>query len=155
MRIRSPGFLIRVGDAAHLWNTKPQLQALRHLVATLPDASAPLVRREVGSTPRTAKQLRGQNVRDLVAAYEAGATLRQLADRFGVTRQTVSNLLKRNGVTPRWGRLTSADVDEAERLYAQGLSLTRIGERLSVSDDTVRYQLKKRGVQMRDPHWRG
>lgn len=144
-----------VGDTAPLWNTKAQLQALRHLVATLPRADVPPVEREPRPTPRTAKQLRGKRLKELVAAYEAGGTLRKLADQFGVTPQTVSNLLKRQGITPRWRRLTEADVDEAERLYAQGLSLERVGDRLGVTGCAVRYRLKKRGVRMRDPHERG
>lgn len=90
----------------------------------------------------------------LVAAYETGATVYQLADRFKINRRTVSQIIKRRGVETRWKRLTEGDVNEAERLYTQGWSLARVGERLGVSDDAVRLRLLKRGVQMRDPHWR-
>ncbi|WP_206306157.1 hypothetical protein [Streptomyces humi] len=77
-----------------------------------------------------------------------------MAERFGIKRQTVSSILKRNGVTPRWRRLTEANVDEAERLYATGLSTARVADRLKVDPETVRLRLRKRGVQMRDPHER-
>ncbi|WP_052318964.1 helix-turn-helix domain-containing protein [Streptomyces pluripotens] len=94
-------------------------------------------------------------MQELVTAYEVGATVYQLADRFGIERRTVSKILKRQGVATRWQRLSEADVDEAERLYAKGLSLARVAERLDVAADTVRLRLLKRGVKMRDPHWRG
>jgi predicted DNA-binding protein YlxM (UPF0122 family) len=143
-----------VGDSAPDWNATSQLKALQHLVATLPDPSAPVAERVPRVTQRTARQLKEPEVQELVAAYEAGATLRQLAERFRITKQTVSNRLKREGITPRWRKLTEADVDEAVRLYGQGLSLARVGDRLGVTDDAVRFQLIKRGVKMRDRHGR-
>jgi DNA-directed RNA polymerase specialized sigma24 family protein len=144
-----------VGDKAPLWNTKAQLQALQYLIAKLPDPGTPAVEREPRAVPGIARRLKDAEVDELVAAYEAGATVYQLADRFRINRRTVSKIIKRRGVETRWQRLTEADVDEAEHLYAQGWSLARVGERLGVSDDTVRLRLLKRGVQMRDPHWRG
>lgn len=144
-----------MGDTAHLWNTKDQLQHLHHLVGTLPGADTPPIKREPRPTQRVAKRLKGAQVKELVEAYESGATTYQLAERLGIERRTVSKILKRQGVTPRWQRLTEADVDEAERLYAQGLSLARVAERLDVAADTVRVRLLKRGVKMRNPHWRG
>lgn len=80
-------------------------------------------------------------------------TCRQLGDRFGIGRQTVSDILKRNGVTPRWRRLSEADIDLAEQLYLhQRTSVARIADRLRVDPETVRLRLLKRGVKMRDPH---
>ncbi|MER6626771.1 helix-turn-helix domain-containing protein [Streptomyces sp. NPDC000987] len=105
-------------------------------------------------TQRVAKRLKDAQVAELVEAYQAGSTTYQLAERFGIKRQTVSNILKRQGVETRWKRLTEADVDKAEHLYARGLSLARIADRLKVDPETVRLRLRKRGVQMRDPHWR-
>ncbi|MFD3520725.1 hypothetical protein [Streptomyces sp. NPDC058653] len=89
----------------------------------------------------------------MVEAYEAGATAYQLAERFGIKRQTVSAILKRNSITPRWRRLTDADMDQAEHLYIhQRMSTARIADRLKVDPETVRLRLHKRGVRMRDPH---
>ena len=112
------------------------------------------MKQEPHPAQRTARQLREPEIQELVAAYQAGATLQQLAERFRITPQTVSVRLKREGITPRWRRLTDADADEAVRLYAQGLSLARVGERLGFSADTVRLQLMKHGVKMRDPQGR-
>lgn len=145
---------VMVGDIAPTWNTKAQLQALRHVLATLPAPDAPPVMRAPEPTPGTARQVKGEEAEKLATAYLAGATTYQLAKKFKIDRRTVSNILKRQGVTVRGQRLSEADVDKAERLYLQGLSLARVGERLGVSDDTVRYRLVKRGVRMRGPHER-
>ncbi|MFQ6143298.1 hypothetical protein ACLMNJ_09470 [Streptomyces seoulensis] len=102
-----------------------------------------------------ARRLKDHEVEELVTAYEAGSTLRQLAERFKIERRTVSKILKRQGVATRWRRLTEADIDKAEHLYAQGWSSARIADLLKVDPETVRLRLRKRGVQMRDPHQRG
>lgn len=144
-----------VGDKRPDWNTKAQLQALRHLKATLPGPEAVPVEREAAPVPRTAKQIKGDQAKELIAVYESGAGLGELSQRFGVSRQTVSRILKRHGVESRWSRrITDEEVDEAERLYKQGLSLARVGQRFNTTDDTIRRHLIKRGVKMRDTHGR-
>ncbi|RFS84419.1 hypothetical protein D0T12_18440 [Actinomadura spongiicola] len=135
------------------WNATAQVSALESLIAKLPDITAPLVEQK-RPTPRRAKQLKAEQATELVQAYEAGATLHQLAARFGIHRATVSNILNRHRVKTRWRRLTEEDIDEAACLYEEGLSLARVAEQLGVSADGVRYQLRKRGVKMRGPHER-
>jgi hypothetical protein len=144
-----------VGDADHLWNTKAQLQYLQHVAANLPGPDAAPVDRGPRLTPKVARRLKDHEIKELVAAYEAGSTARQFAERFRIERRTVSNILKRQGVATRWRRLTEADVDKAEHLYGQGWSAARIADLLKVDPETVRLRLRKRGVQMRDPHQRG
>ena len=142
-----------VGDGRPDWNTQYRLQALRSLLGSLPGPDTPPIRRKPKPTRRSAaKRLKKVQVVELIEAYEAGTTTYHLAEHFGIRRQTVSAILKRNSITPRWRRLTEADVDEAERLYGQGMSLVRVADRLKVGSETVRLRLRKRGVQMRDPH---
>jgi len=143
-----------VGDKRPDWNTKAQLQALRHLAATLPGPNTQPVKREPTPVPGTAKQLRGEQLQELVAAYEAGNTMQAVAKQFGITAQTVSNLLKRQGVAIRTRGLSEDDVDKAVHLYAQGLSLSRVAERVNSTAETVRKQLRKRGVQIRETQGR-
>lgn len=142
-----------VGDTAHLWNTRAQLQYLQHVAANLPGPDAPPAEPEPRQTPKAARRLKDHKIKELVAAYEAGSTLRQLAERFRIERRTVSNVLKRHGVPTRWRRLTEADIDKAEHLY--GWSSARIADLFKVDPETVRLRLRRRGVQMRDPHQRG
>lgn len=144
-----------MGDGGPHWNTKARLRALRDLLGALPDTSAPLPVQAPRPKRNKAKRLKEAQVKELVDAYAEGASTHQLADRFDIKRQTVSSILKRNGITPRWRRLTEEDVDQAERLYVRGLSLARVADRLKVDPETVRLRLRKRGVQMRDPHDRG
>lgn len=90
----------------------------------------------------------------MIEGYEAGDTVYELGDQFGISRQTVGKILKREGVRMRRQGLTSEQVDEAARLYDAGWSLARIGERMSVDATTVLNRLRERGVRMRDTHGR-
>lgn len=110
------------------------------------------MKRESSPVPRTAKQLRGEQLQKLIAAYEAGGTVRAVAKQFGITPQTASSLLKCQGVVIRDTRLSEEDIDKAAHLYATGLSLARVAERVNSNAETVRRQLRKRGVKMRDAH---
>ncbi len=68
----------------------------------------------------------------LVAGYEAGATVYELADQFKINRRTVSHHLKRQGVTLRRQPPAIEEVDQMVRLYESGLSLARVGEQLGL-----------------------
>ncbi|WP_255204925.1 helix-turn-helix domain-containing protein [Actinomadura sp. BRA 177] len=88
-------------------------------------------------------------MQQLVDDYLDGSTVYQLGERFGVSRQTVSRLLKRHGVTMRMAGMSQEQIDEAARLYEAGQSLARIGAHLGFNDMTVRSRLIERGVKMR------
>lgn len=90
----------------------------------------------------------------LIANYQAGSTVYQLADQFDIERRTVSAILHRHDVPMRRSGLTDNQAEDAERLYQQGWSLARIGDRMNVTADTVRKRLLERGVTMRDTQGR-
>lgn len=90
----------------------------------------------------------------LIEGYLAGATVHELGDRFGVSRQTVGAILKRQGVPMRRRGLSPEQIDEAARLYESGWSLARIGTRLGVDSTTVLNRLRERGVRTRDAQGR-
>jgi DNA-directed RNA polymerase specialized sigma24 family protein len=100
------------------------------------------------------KRLSEEQVQQLVEGYETGATVYQLARQFGIARQTVSKVLKAQGVTMRMQGLTPEQIDEAVRLYEVGWSLARIGAKLRVDAGTVHARLRECGVRMRDTHGR-
>jgi DNA invertase Pin-like site-specific DNA recombinase len=104
--------------------------------------------------PNRLKRLSEEQVQQLAEGYEAGATVYELGDQFGISRQTVGKILKQHGVTMRRQGLTPDQIDEAVRLYEAGWSLARIGERMDVNDTTVLTRLRERGVQTRDPQGR-
>jgi DNA-binding CsgD family transcriptional regulator len=97
------------------------------------------------------RRLKPSEVDTLVALYEAGASHRQLAARFGVHRETVLEHLKRRGVPGRPNRrkLSDEQVQAAARLYESGLSLAQVGETFGVNAQTIRTHLSRAGVPIR------
>lgn len=91
---------------------------------------------------------------ELVARYQAGDLMSELAQRYGIHRRTVSAILKRHGVPTRASGLAPEQIRRAVLMYAQGQSLARIGKLLGVDATTVRARLREQGVQMRDTHGR-
>jgi len=102
--------------------------------------------------PRRARQLDTEQVKQLIAGYQSGATVYELGDRFGIKRQSVSNILHRYGVPMRRRGLTPEQVDEAIHLYQLGWSLARVGDHLGVHHATVLNKLREHGVPTRDTH---
>lgn len=91
---------------------------------------------------------------ELVAQYQSGLTVYQLADKYGIHRHTVSKHLRAAGVRLRLDGLTAEQIDEAVQLYASGWSLARIAARFDVTSKTVQARLRERGVSFRDTHGR-
>ncbi len=86
-----------------------------------------------------------------MAEYQAGAGMRELAERWSVHRTTVAGHLRRGGVALRRQGLSDEPLDEAVRLYGDGLSLQRLAERYGCDAETVRQALLRRGVRLRAP----
>jgi len=97
-------------------------------------------------------RLEPEQISQLVAAYQRGATVYELADQFKCHRTTVSGAIKSRGAFMRRTPLTERQIDEAVTLYETGLSLAKVGKLLSANAGTVRQQLFARGVRLRGPH---
>lgn len=93
-------------------------------------------------------------VDELVALYEAGATLVELGERFGVHRRTAAAHLVRRSVPIRRRGLDECNLAEAVELYTDGLSLMEVGLRFGVSQQAVRRALATAGATIR-PSGRG
>jgi DNA invertase Pin-like site-specific DNA recombinase len=135
-------------------NPKAQVSALVTLLAKLPNPSEPCRTRQIQRKPERAKQLDADQVQELIAGYEAGATVYELGERFGISRQTVGKILRRHEVPMRGRGLSPEQVDEAVRLYEGGWSLARVGNHLAVDPTTVLNRLRERGVSTRDAQGR-
>ena len=87
-----------------------------------------------------------------VRQYEDGWTLEEIAKAHGVTRQRISQVLRRDGLEPRAERTErkrATDAERAEvvaRLSRQGLTTSEIGVRMGLSHQTVRADLRRAGV---------
>ncbi len=136
------------------YNTKPQVEALEALLQKLPDPAEPAPPPIERPKPRRARQLDTDQVQELIASYQAGATVYELGDRFGIERRTASNILHRHGVPIRRRCLSPEQVDDAIHLYNLGWSLARVGGHLGVDHTTVLAKLRERSVPTRDTHGR-
>lgn len=146
---------MRVGKPGTYYNPKQQVTSLEALIKRLPDPSEPFARRYLATLSRTARPLAAQKADELVAAYVAGDPVRDLADRFQVSRETVNQIVRKRGIPIRPRGLSPEQIDEAEHLYREGWSLARIGKRMDVDARTVHRRLNERGVPMRGARGRG
>src|SRR5690606_23890110 len=88
-------------------------------------------------------------VDELVALYEAGATLVELGERFSVHRRTAAAHLVRRSVPVRRRGLDERRLAEAAELYSDGLTLMEVGLRFGVSQQTVGRALVATGIALR------
>lgn len=97
------------------------------------------------------RRLSPADIDHLVDAYQAGATISQLAVEFGIHRTTVAGQLDRHGV-PRHSEQTAWDdelLKQAAGLYATGLSLADVAERFGIDTQTVANRFRRAGVPVR------
>ncbi len=95
--------------------------------------------------------LQSSKVAELLDGYRAGASVKDLAARFGIHRATVTHHLHRNRVSVRQRGLDDHQIDHAVHLHQDGLSLVEVGAHLNVHAETIRQALRARGIQMRAP----
>lgn len=106
----------------------------------------------VGSS--TPKKLSGRVTAEIVARYEAGETVRDIARALHLARGTVSVHLSKAQVGRRPRSMTEEQINQAVVLYEQGFSLARVGEQLGFTAWTILRALRDRGVAIRDTHGR-
>lgn len=98
------------------------------------------------------RKLLPDELQSLVAKYEAGASIADLAAEFGMHTQTVDAHLKRHGVEKRGAfKLSPERVDQAVKLYADGWSTIEIAKKFNISTNAARLSLIRAGVTLRSP----
>ena len=85
----------------------------------------------------------------LLDACASGMPVKQIAERFGVHRTTITQIAASAGVTMRNQPLSPAVQEEASRLYDSGLSLAQVAERLKVAPSAVRTAVLATGRTIR------
>jgi DNA-directed RNA polymerase specialized sigma24 family protein len=95
-----------------------------------------------------ARQLRNDEIDQLIYGYQEGATVYELADRFRIHRLTVSRHLHRAGVAMRRRGLDEQEVEAAVQLHREGWSVAQLGNRFGVDKRTARSALRARGCQV-------
>jgi transposase len=102
---------------------------------------------------RTARPLRAAEIDQLVAAYEAGATVFELATRFNIHRTTVGRHLKERGIDTRPPALDATALPKLTQLYKDGHSIATIAQHYGVSKNAVRDRLLAAGLTLRPRGW--
>lgn len=93
--------------------------------------------------------------REICRRYLAGETTTQLGTLLGTRGGTISNVLKRNGVTARakgcgrQGILMTKNEAEICRRYLTGESAAQLGAAFEVDPGTVTKYLKRKGITLR------
>jgi IS30 family transposase len=87
--------------------------------------------------------------KQVIAGYQAGATVYELGNQFGIDRKTVSRILQRHNIPMRRTGLPPHQVDEAADLYENGWSTAQIAEQLNATQRTVQRKLAERGITTR------
>ena len=106
--------------------------------------------------PRRCARLTKDQVSALLDAHWAGDSTYQLAERFGVHRQTVAATLHRAGVAtraPERVEPTEEQRAEARRLWDDGVSYHQIGIALGVSERAVS-RTRRNADEQRAGAWR-
>ncbi|PPJ36540.1 hypothetical protein C5E45_19115 [Nocardia nova] len=85
----------------------------------------------------------------LVQDYRDGTATLALAQRYGISKTAVLNLLTREGITRRHQPLTDAEIDHLERLYLAGHSLISCSRLTGTPASTIKDALHTRGTPMR------
>jgi transposase len=136
----------------HLYsNPGARLEALVHV--RIKAKSSPRHRERLANR-QSQIRLGPRQANALAAAYRDGKTIKELAQRYGVHRTTVSALLRLFDVEIRQRGLSANEVTAAARLYVQGWSLARLGSKYGVDSTTVWRALRAAGVVMRPPSHR-
>ena len=84
------------------------------------------------------------HAQQVIAGYQAGATVYELGDQFGIDRKTVSRILQRHNIPMRRTGLSADQVDEAVRLHENGWSTAQIAEHLDSAQRTVQRTVQRR-----------
>jgi DNA-directed RNA polymerase specialized sigma24 family protein len=103
------------------------------------------------SKRQSQRRLKPEQVYQLIAEYQAGDSMLQLAKRWGLHRTTVAEHLHRAGVAVRQRGIAAERLGEAIKLYADGWSCKRLAEHFDCDDETVRQTLQRAGVKLRAP----
>lgn len=103
---------------------------------------------------RRARQLNDTELRRLIARYQSGATVYDLAREFGISRGTAAQRLKTAGVQMRNAPLSDNEISSAIELYGTGLSVAAVGRNLGRDHAAIWRALTAAGVELRDTHVR-
>ncbi|WP_410613954.1 hypothetical protein [Amycolatopsis sp. lyj-109] len=136
-----------VGAVEALSSTTKRTKRIFELARSLSVASK--VELPVQPRLRTARQLRPEDIDELVRMFKDGASIPDLAAKYRVYRTTIGQHLRARGIDTQHFAFKPEDVRTAGRLYDAGWTLDQLADRYQVGNETVRARLVESGVRMR------
>jgi transposase-like protein len=109
----------------------------------------PVTPRPTHRPTKLSQRLPDETVAAIVDAYKAGATTREVGQRFGLAHSSVNKLLKQHGVTARRRSPSLEEVQRAVELYEGGLSTRVVAEHLGYGANTILRALVRAGIAIR------
>ena len=86
---------------------------------------------------------------EVITLYQQGVPVRAICQRYGISRQQVSDLRNARGIPRRPRGLSDEQKRQAEQHYLAGRSCAAIGRQFDVHAETVRRYLRTTGVALR------
>ena len=85
----------------------------------------------------------------LIQAHQAGSTMTELAQSYGIHRSTVAGWIERLTLPTRKRGLDRDELPNVIRQYQAGWSLARLGQHYGCDAETVRTALKRANIRLR------
>lgn len=114
-------------------------------------STAPSTSTSVRRLVQHQRQLTDSECNKIVRLYRDGVQVKEICQRFNISKQRVREICKRRGIKPRTRGLNDVQKRQVEQLYAEGLSAQKIADRFDVADDTVLRYLHSIGTAIRKP----
>lgn len=86
---------------------------------------------------------------EVIALYQRGVPVGEICQRYGISRQQVSDLRNARNIPRRPRGLSDKQKRQAEQHYLAGQSCATIGRHFGVHAETVRRYLRTTGVALR------
>ncbi|ERH24630.1 Helix-turn-helix domain of resolvase, partial [Actinomyces johnsonii F0542] len=86
---------------------------------------------------------------EVITLYQRGVPVREICQRYDISRQQVSDLRNARGIPRRPRGLSDEQKRQAEQHYLAGRSCATIGRQFGVHAETVRRYLRTTGVALR------
>jgi hypothetical protein len=94
-------------------------------------------RTQFSPSVRVTHRLSRQMIDALVAGYASGRTGKSLADEYGISRDSVFKLVRREGGKVRFQRLTEAERKRIQELYSHGVPQVDIARQTGCLASTI------------------
>ena len=86
---------------------------------------------------------------EVITLYQQGVPVREICQRYGISRQQVSDLRNARSIPRRPRGLSDEQKRQAEQRYIAGQSCAAIGRQFGVHAETVRRYLHTTGITLR------